>query len=166
MLYSRAHALAVNVDRVSPLPVVVVGNFLFCLVIFFGQVFPLKLQLELRGIHWLWKVTHIWSLESVTEAKRRNCLNFLPFHDCLLIIWIWRVRRCAPPVSLDVTKDRQEKKKKDKASRKALLTKNSDHIDKFKSLRRDVKTLIHNKYTDYLSHLDDWERSKEVLELL
>ena len=84
----------------------------WCLVIFFGQVFPLKLQIELRGIHWLWKVTHIWSLESVTEAKRRNCLNFLPFHDCLLIIWIWRVRRCAPPVSLDVTKGRQEKKKK------------------------------------------------------
>ena len=46
-------------------------------------------------------------------------------------------------------------RKKDKASRKALLNKNSDHIDKFKSLRRDVKKLIRNEYTDYLSHLAD-----------
>ena len=39
------HALAtVNVDRVSPLPVV--GDFLFWLVIFFGLVPSLKLQIE------------------------------------------------------------------------------------------------------------------------
>ena len=34
MLYNRTHTLAVNVDRVSPKPVV--GDFLFWLVIFFG----------------------------------------------------------------------------------------------------------------------------------
>ena len=48
MLYNRTHALAVNVDRVSPLPVV--GDFLFWLVIFFGLVLSLQLQIELSGI--------------------------------------------------------------------------------------------------------------------
>ena len=47
MLYNRTHTLAVNVDRVSPLPVV--GDFLFWLVIFFGLVLSLKLQIELVG---------------------------------------------------------------------------------------------------------------------
>ena len=50
MLYNRTHALAVNVDRVSPLPVVV-GVFLFWLVTFFGLVLSVKLQIELSGIH-------------------------------------------------------------------------------------------------------------------
>ena len=49
MLYNRTHALAINVDRVSPLPVV--GDFLFWLVIFFDLVLSLKLQIELSGIH-------------------------------------------------------------------------------------------------------------------
>ena len=51
LIYNRTHALAVNVDRVSPLPVV--GDFLFWLVIFFGLVLSLKLQIDLSGIHWL-----------------------------------------------------------------------------------------------------------------
>ena len=46
MLYNLTHALAVNVDRVSPGPVEV-GDFLFWLVIFFGLVLSLKLQIEL-----------------------------------------------------------------------------------------------------------------------
>ena len=46
---NRSHALAVNVDRVSPLPVV--DDFLFWLVIFFGLVLSLKLQIELSVIH-------------------------------------------------------------------------------------------------------------------
>ena len=50
MLYNLTHALAVNVDRVSPGPVEV-GDFLFRLVIFFGLVLSLKLQIELSGIH-------------------------------------------------------------------------------------------------------------------
>ena len=42
MLYNRTlYALAVNVDRVTPLPVVV-GVFLFWLVIFFGLVLSVK----------------------------------------------------------------------------------------------------------------------------
>ena len=44
-VHNFAHALAVNVDRVSPGPVV--GDFLFRLVIFFGLVLSLKLQMEL-----------------------------------------------------------------------------------------------------------------------
>ena len=40
MLYNLTHALAVNVDRVSPGPVEV-GDFLFRLVIFFGLVLSL-----------------------------------------------------------------------------------------------------------------------------
>ena len=47
MLYNLTHALA---DRVSPLPVVV-GDFLFWLVIVFGLVLSLKIQIELSGIH-------------------------------------------------------------------------------------------------------------------
>ena len=50
MLFNRAHALAVNVDRVIPLPMVV-GVFLFWLVTFFGLVLSVKLQIELSGIH-------------------------------------------------------------------------------------------------------------------
>ena len=46
-------------------------------------------------------------------------------------------------------------RKKDKASQRALKTKNQDHIDNFKSLRRNVKKLIHKKYTDYLHNLAD-----------
>ena len=38
MLHNRTHALAVKVDRVSPLHTAVVGVFLFLLVIFFGLV--------------------------------------------------------------------------------------------------------------------------------
>ena len=49
MLYNRTHALAVNVDRVSPLPVVV-GVFLFWLVTFFGLVLSVKLQIELSEV--------------------------------------------------------------------------------------------------------------------
>ena len=45
-VHNFAHALAVNVDRVSTGPVVV-GDFLFRLVIFFGLVLSLKLQMEL-----------------------------------------------------------------------------------------------------------------------
>ena len=45
MLYNLTQALAVNMDRVSPGPVV--GDFLFRLVIFFGLVLSLKLQMEL-----------------------------------------------------------------------------------------------------------------------
>ena len=44
------HTLAVNVDQVSPGPVEV-ADFLFWLVIFFGLVLSLKLQIELSGIH-------------------------------------------------------------------------------------------------------------------
>ena len=36
-----------------------------------------------------------------------------------------------------------------------MKTKNQDHIDYFKSLRRKVKKLIHIKYTDYLNNLAD-----------
>jgi len=36
-----------------------------------------------------------------------------------------------------------------------LKTKNQDRIDNFKSLRRNVKKLIHKKYTDYLRNLAD-----------
>ena len=36
-----------------------------------------------------------------------------------------------------------------------MKTKNQDHIDYFKSLRRKVKKLIHRKYTDYLNNLAD-----------
>ena len=36
-----------------------------------------------------------------------------------------------------------------------MTTKNQDHIDNFKSLRRNVKKLIHKKYTDYLRNLAD-----------
>ena len=49
LIKNHTHALAVNVDRVSPL--LVVSNFLFWLVIFFGLVLSLKLQIELSGIH-------------------------------------------------------------------------------------------------------------------
>ena len=56
MLYNLAHALAVNVDRVSPGPVEV-GDFLFWLVIFFGLVLSLKLQMELSGIHFIFEVS-------------------------------------------------------------------------------------------------------------
>ena len=49
MLYNRTHALAVNVDRVSPLPEVA-GVFLFWLVLFFGLVLAFKLHIALRGI--------------------------------------------------------------------------------------------------------------------
>ena len=57
MLYnlSYVHALAVNVDRVRPGPVEV-GDFLFWLVIFFGLVLSLKLQMELSGIHFIFEV--------------------------------------------------------------------------------------------------------------
>ena len=45
-----SRACSYYVDRVSPLPVVI-GDFLFWLVIFFGPVLSLKLQIELSGIH-------------------------------------------------------------------------------------------------------------------
>ena len=34
-----------------------------------------------------------------------------------------------------------------------MKSKNQDHIDNFKSLRRNVKKLIYKKYTDYLNNL-------------
>ena len=45
--------------------------------------------------------------------------------------------------------------KKDVASRKALRTKDQLHINKFKSLRRDVKKLIRTKYNAYIKKLAD-----------
>ena len=56
MLYNLTHALAVNVDRVSPGPVEV-GDFLFWPVIFFGLVLSLQLQMELSGIHFIFEVS-------------------------------------------------------------------------------------------------------------
>ena len=53
---SYVHVVAVNVDRVSPGPVEV-GDFLFWLVNFFGLVLSLKLQMELSGIHFIFKVS-------------------------------------------------------------------------------------------------------------
>ena len=49
MLYHLRHALAVNVESVFGL--VEVGDYLFWLVIFFGLILPLKLQIELSEIH-------------------------------------------------------------------------------------------------------------------
>lgn len=43
--------------------------------------------------------------------------------------------------------------KKDKFSCKALRTKDQAYIDKFKSLRRDVKKLIHTKYNAYIKKM-------------
>ena len=58
MFYNLTHTLAVNVDQVSPGPVEVT-DFLFWLVIFFGLVLSLKLQIELSGIHWSGKVSYL-----------------------------------------------------------------------------------------------------------
>ena len=46
-------------------------------------------------------------------------------------------------------------RKKDVASCKALRTKDQLHINKFKSLRRDVKKLIRTKYIAYIEKLAD-----------
>ena len=67
MLYNRKHALAVNVDRVGPLPMVV-GDFLSWLVIFFGLVLSLKLQIELVGFTDRERF-YIWSLELVNQEN-------------------------------------------------------------------------------------------------
>ena len=71
LIYNSTHVLAVNVDWVSPLPVV--GAFLFWLVIFFSLVLSLKLQIELSGIHWSRKVSYLKSRVSHwTEEKQRR----------------------------------------------------------------------------------------------
>ena len=46
-------------------------------------------------------------------------------------------------------------RKKDKMSRKVLKEKDQVHIDKFKSLRKDVKKLIRFKYNTYIKNLAD-----------
>ena len=56
VIQSYVHALAVNVDRVSPGPVKV-GDFLLWLVIFVGLVLSLKRQMELSGIHFIFEVS-------------------------------------------------------------------------------------------------------------
>lgn len=48
-------------------------------------------------------------------------------------------------------------RKKDVASRKALRTKDQLHINKLKSLRRDVKKLIRTEYNAYIKKLADLE---------
>ena len=72
MLYSltNAVAFAVNVDRVSPLPSVV-GVFLFWLVIFFGLVLSMKIQVELRLI----AKGFIFEVSS-QSLKRREAENY------------------------------------------------------------------------------------------
>ena len=52
MLYNFTHALAVNVDRVSPGPVEV-GDFLFWLVIFFAPRLDQKLVGLVRKVSYL-----------------------------------------------------------------------------------------------------------------
>ena len=50
VIQSQTRACSYYVDGVNPLPVVD-GDFLFWLVIFFGLVISLKIQIELSGIH-------------------------------------------------------------------------------------------------------------------
>ena len=62
------------------------------------------------------------------------------------------VKRSPPWIDADV---KTLCRKKDVASRKALTTKDQLHINKFKSLRRDVKKLIRTKYNAYIKKLAD-----------
>ena len=66
--YNRTHALAVNVDQISALPVV--GDFLFWLVISFGLVLSLKLQIELSGIHCMISKGFIFEVSSQPLERR------------------------------------------------------------------------------------------------
>ena len=73
LTYNRTHALAVNVDRVSPLPVV--GDFLFWLVIFFGLVllFSCSLVLETSDrVKWDSLIAKGFIFEASSQSLKRR----------------------------------------------------------------------------------------------
>ena len=129
----------------------------------------------------------ILNFKKADMDELKKTLSYIPWHVAMLdddinmnvIKWedlFWaavnefvprkRVRDMQTPPWID-SEVKALCRKKDKASRRALKTKNQDHIDYFKSLRRKVKKLIHIKYTDYLNNLaDSVEKEPKKLELL
>ena len=117
----------------------------------------------------------VFNYKNVNFKELRETLSFVPWHVVMLddnldntvsnwedLFWaavndfIPRrtvpVKRSPPWIDADV---KTLCRKKDVASCKALRTKYQLHINKFKSLRRDVKKLIRTKYNAYIKKLAD-----------